>query len=217
MPWGRTPRAPELSAARRRGNRPRLRAIVVRDEGCDRGRLSARISLPIAVLDVAYDDARRSARVAAVVADGFTADDGRAVVADVDDVSPYVSGAFYERELPCLLALLPKLELTNHLLVIDGYVVLDEDGAAGLGLHLHRATGRPVIGIAKTRFRGSTFATEVHRGTGRRPLWVTAAGVDIDDAAASVAAMAGADRRPTLVVRADHLARGLSTTADPRR
>jgi deoxyribonuclease V len=44
---------------------------------------------------------------------------------------------------------------------------------------------------------------------GARPLHVTALGLDAADAAARVAAMHGPYRLPTLLKRADQLARGL--------
>lgn len=166
---------------------------------------------PVVVLDVAYDDENASARAAAVVANaivGGSVVDVVDVVVNVAGVAPYVPGAFFARELPCLLAALAQISLDDHVLMIDGYVVLDEAGRAGLGQHLHEATGRAVIGVAKSSFRGSTFARAVRRGSATRPLYVTAVGVDINDAAAAVAAMAGRDRLPSLVLRADQLARG---------
>lgn len=166
---------------------------------------------PVVVLDVAYDDENASAKAAAVCADAFVAGSGVDAVVDVKGVAAYEPGAFYRRELPCLLAALAQLRLgPDHVLVVDGYVVLDDAGRKGLGMHLHEATGRAVVGVAKTRFKGSDFARAVVRGSARRPLYVTAVGVDVDEAAAAVGAMAGKDRLPVLVVRADHLARGLA-------
>ena len=166
---------------------------------------------PVVVLDVAYDDDNATAKAAAVVAASFDAGVGEDHVVDVRGVADYEPGAFYRRELPCLQAALAQLSLQNDaVLVVDGYVVLDDAGRKGLGAHLHDVTGRAVVGIAKTRFKGSDFAHPVVRGKATRALWVTAAGVDVDEAAAAVATMHGKDRLPTLVVRADHLARGLA-------
>ena len=50
------------------------------------------------------------------------------------DIEPYESGLFYKRELPCILSLLKQVALeTITTIVIDGFVVLDDHGALGLG------------------------------------------------------------------------------------
>lgn len=122
------------------------------------------------------------------------------------EVAEYTPGEFYRRELPCLLAVLaegPPAEVV----VVDGYVGLG-DGRPGLGAHLFEALGGgvAVIGVAKTKF-ASGEAVPVYRGGSRSPLWVTAAGLDAAEAAKRVAAMVGPYRVPTLLKRADHLAR----------
>lgn len=93
------------------------------------------------------------------------------------------------------------------LLIIDGYVDLDPQGSPGLGAYVHAHTGLPVIGVAKTVFRSATQAVTVHRGSGTRPLFVTAAGLGIDEAAALVTAMAGPHRIPDALRQVDALAR----------
>ena len=54
------------------------------------------------------------------------------------------------------------------LLIVDGYCDLDPDGRPGLGSHVHRSLGIPVIGVAKTAFHTATHAILVRRGTGTR-------------------------------------------------
>ena len=54
---------------------------------------------------------------------------------------------------------------------------------------------------------------KVVRGGARRPLYVTAAGLPVADAAALVAGMAGRYRLPDAVRRADALARGHAAPA----
>jgi deoxyribonuclease V len=94
--------------------------------------------------------------------------------------------------------------------VVDGYVDLDPDGRPGLGAHVHAAFGGvPVVGVAKTAFGTATHAARVFRGQSTRPLYVTAAGMTIPDAAALVAEMAGRFRVPDALRRVDRLARGL--------
>jgi deoxyribonuclease V len=126
---------------------------------------------------------------------------------EVPEVAPYVPGAFYLRELPVLAALLEQVEPVD-LLVVDGYVDLDAAGSPGLGAHAHARFRVPVVGVAKTAFHGATHAVPVVRGSARRPLYVTAAGLPLDDAAALVQAMAGTFRLPDALRRVDALARG---------
>jgi deoxyribonuclease V len=132
----------------------------------------------------------------------------RTATALVSGVAPYRPGEFYRRELPPLRAVIPaSAELA--LIVVDGYVDLDPDGRPGLGAHVHEAFGVPVIGVAKTAFAAATHAAQVYRGQSARPLYVTAAGMTIADAAALVAGMAGKFRIPDALKRVDRLARGL--------
>lgn len=59
----------------------------------------------------------------------------------IPEVEPYVSGEFYKREMPCALAILGDLGKPPTMVVIDGYVHLDDLGRPGFGAHLHRALG----------------------------------------------------------------------------
>lgn len=121
----------------------------------------------------------------------------------------YQPGRFFERELPHLTAILDRVDRPIDAIVIDGYVWLAPD-REGLGMHLHRARGVPVIGVAKTRFAGSA-PIEVFRGESRNPLLVTA--IAYDDAAQRIAEMHGAYRIPTLLKRVDTLARTVAATS----
>lgn len=71
------------------------------------------------------------------------------------DIVAYESGAFYKRELPCILQILNEIDLQNiEIIVIDGYVFLDDFQKAGLGFRVFEALeGKiAVIGVAKTSF-----------------------------------------------------------------
>ena len=127
---------------------------------------------------------------------------------------PYVPGEFYLRELPPLLAVIPAGG-GLCLIVVDGYVDLDPDGRPGLGAHVHAEFGAPVIGVAKTAFRDASHAARVFRGYSSRPLYVTAAGMSVTEAAAVVSEMAGQFRIPGALKLADRLARGLEVPAQP--
>jgi deoxyribonuclease V len=123
----------------------------------------------------------------------------------ISAVEPYRPGEFYRRELPPLRAVIPADELA--LIVVDGYVDLDRDGRPGLGAHVHAEFGVPVIGVAKTAFGTATHAARVLRGQSSRPLYVTAAGMTIADAAVLVTEMAGRFRMPDALKTVDRLAR----------
>ena len=127
----------------------------------------------------------------------------------ITDVAPYVPGQFYLRELPCLLAVLGELAAPPELVIVDGYVWLDNDHHPGLGAYLYDALQQQVVvvGVAKTRFARSNVAIEVLRGDSRKPLYVTAAGMDPETAAEHIAAMHGPFRIPTLLKLVDQLSK----------
>jgi len=123
------------------------------------------------------------------------------------EAAPYRPGQFYLRELPPLRAVLDGAGPLD-LLVIDGYADLDPAGRPGLGAHLHAELGVPVVGVAKTAFRTATHAIAVRRGASARPLFMTAAGIPVEQAARLVRDMAGPFRLPDALRRVDALARG---------
>ncbi len=127
------------------------------------------------------------------------------VVRTAGEAAAYTPGRFFERELPYLRAALAGVPEAT-LLIVDGFVWLEPD-AAGLGAHLHTATGLPVIGVAKTSYKDAP-AIEVVRGASAHPLYVTAVGIAAATAASFVTTMHGPYRIPTLLKRADSLARG---------
>jgi deoxyribonuclease V len=163
----------------------------------------------IAALDAAYSDTGASA--ACVVFEGWAAERAsREHVIRSDAAASYEPGAFYKRELPLLLGALRVSGASPDVVIIDGYVWLDGARRLGLGAHLHEALGGAcaVVGVAKTAFADAdAWATKVMRGSATRPLYVTAIGVADADAASNVQRMHGLYRIPTLIGRADRLAR----------
>lgn len=165
---------------------------------------------PIAIVDVHYSG--DSARAACIVAPEWGACDAAETrVSEISGVRPYVPGRFFERELPCIVDVLAKVTSRFGTIVIDGYVHLDEHGKPGLGGHLyvHYGGSHPVVGVAKSAFGQHPSARQVFRGGSKRPLFVTAEGVEAGEAARLVSAMHGAHRIPTLLGMADRIARGL--------
>lgn len=125
--------------------------------------------------------------------------------------SDYESGAFYKRELPCILSLLKKIDLKEgDLIIVDGYVTLDNSGKIGLGGYLYESLNKkyPVIGIAKNGFASKDdLRKTVFRGESKTPLFLTAVGIDTSDIKTNVESMHGLYRMPTLLKKLDQLTR----------
>jgi deoxyribonuclease V len=159
-------------------------------------------------VDVHYlQDSRARAAIVTACDRRFSAI-ARTDTAEVSAGAEYQPGEFYRRELPPLQALIPRSGRLA-LIVVDGFVDLDTKGRPGLGAHVHAEFGVPVIGVAKSPFRTATHAALVLRGRSSRPLYVTAAGMPIADAAHLTREMAGSFRLPDALKLADRLARGL--------
>jgi deoxyribonuclease V len=159
-----------------------------------------------AATDVYYPPQGGAVAAAVICSDAryATAIDQRTV--RLAEVEPYRPGEFYRRELPALCAVLTGLGPLD-VLIVDGYVDLDPDGRPGLGAHAHAEFGVPVIGVAKTSFAAATHAVPVHRGQAIRPLYITAAGIPLPEAADLVRAMAGPHRLPDALRLVDRLTR----------
>ena len=160
----------------------------------------------IGIFDVGYGDA--SALVGVVLLDEF--EDARAAseyVVEAGPVEPYVPGEFWRRELAPLLRAVHPAIADLSVCVIDAYVDLGRARRPGLGRMLHVSTGLPVIGVAKSFYPDTPREYEVRRGSSRRPLYVSAAGFDLDEAKRCIVRMAGDARVPTMFRRADELSK----------
>ncbi len=183
------------------------------------GSLSSPMPTPVSTLlalDVCYE--RDGTAIAAGVAFETWTAAAPSAEFDVRIETPhaYEPGAFYKRELPCLLRALDAFwglpiaqDCVVEAIIVDGYVDLDANGRPGLGRHLYDALdGRiALVGVAKTPFAGIGADHAVLRGASARPLFVTAAGLDLDAAKRAVISMHGAHRIPTLLKRVDRLSR----------
>lgn len=127
----------------------------------------------------------------------------------VNNVAAYESGNFYRRELPCILHVLNEHHLTPNMIVIDGFVWLDGDKKRGLGAHLYHALDKqvPIIGVAKKAFSGIPEKYALLRGTSKKPLFITSAGIDVEQAISHIRTMAGEHRLPILLKKVDRLCR----------
>lgn len=173
------------------------------------------ISLMIAAFDTYHFD--NGSRTGVVLFEDWT--DGVAAKKEVcrlaGSTDQYITGEFYKRELPCIMVALASLEDKIETIVVDSYVQL-APGQPGLGQMLFEALDEKVavVGVAKTRFQTATEAIEIYRGKSTRPLFVSAAAMEVGVAADHVKAMHGNFRMPTLLKLADSLSRGdVSKTA----
>lgn len=171
----------------------------------------------IAIIDVGYE--KTSALAACVtINDWSDAKPAATHAVPISQVAEYVPGEFYKRELPCIQQVLTELHRGPEIIVIDGFVWLDESGKKGLGARLFDELGgnTPVIGVAKTSFATATNALEVCRGTSSRPLFVTAAGMNANEAADAISRMHGSNRIPTMLTLVGRLSKGSAMTSNGR-
>lgn len=127
----------------------------------------------------------------------------------LENVEEYTSGEFYKRELPCILSLINKINLSEiDFIIIDGFVYLNDDFKKGLGAYLYESLQRkiPIIGVAKTDFISLQKNKRLlFRGESKNPLYITAIGIDLDTATSKIHMMLGEYRIPTLLKRLDML------------
>jgi len=133
------------------------------------------------------------------------------ILKNIDKIEPYQAGAFYKRELPCILALLEDIDIPLDAIVIDGYVTLGEEEKDGLGMHLYKTIGQstPIIGVAKKAFIGTPESCQILRGKSQNPLYITSVGISLQASKRLILKMHGKNRLPTLLKKVDQLCRGL--------
>lgn len=156
----------------------------------------------IVAIDVHYRT--NFAKVVAIEFDNWTDSAPKHIYQEyIDQVEEYVSGEFYKRELPCILEILKKIDLSKlEAILVDGYVQLDDNGKPGLGMYVYQSLDEkiPVIGVAKKGFKDNEkHVIKVERGESKNPLYVTSIGVDLEETARHIKNMAGAYRMPDLL------------------
>lgn len=169
----------------------------------------------ILAVDIGYHDG--GARCAGVLFETWqSTQPARVIQVARQDVAPYIPGAFYQRELPCIHDVLAQVAEPLTCIIIDGYVTLGADQRAGLGQKLWESLDPPVpvIGVAKTWFDGTPDEAHLLRGQSKAPLYVTAIGMTLDAAKAHIASMAGPFRIPAMLKLVDQASRG-SLQNDP--
>ncbi|MBW1658387.1 endonuclease V [Flavobacterium quisquiliarum] len=127
----------------------------------------------------------------------------------IDNVEEYIPGEFYKRELPCILSLLNQIDLaTIDVIVVDGFVYLNDEGKYGLGGYLYEKLNKqiPIIGVAKTNFASiEKNKKALFRGDSKKPLYITSVGIDLEEVFKKVESMHGEFRFPTLLKELDRL------------
>ncbi len=127
----------------------------------------------------------------------------------ISNVDEYISGEFYKRELPCILSLLSKIELEKiNVIIIDGFVFLNDENKFGLGAYLYEKLDKkiPVIGVAKKDFATiEKNRIELFRGKSKNPLFITSIGIELKQATQKIKEMNGQYRIPTLLKEVDRL------------
>lgn len=127
----------------------------------------------------------------------------------ISGIQEYVSGEFYKRELPCILSLISNINIKNvDLIIIDGFVYLDDDLKFGLGAYLYHALNEkiPIIGVAKRDFTTIKKNKQIlFRGKSKNPLYITSIGIELESASEKIRNMKGEFRIPTLLKEVDKL------------
>ncbi|MCB9235632.1 MAG: endonuclease V [Bacteroidia bacterium] len=166
----------------------------------------------ILATDVYYYE--KSAKAVGMLLEWEGSEEIEILVAEIPGVEfgEYAPGEFYKRELPCLLELLKQVDLKAiDGIVVDGHIYAGGPDKPGLGARLYEALGEkiPVIGVAKSSFRGNgETVVEVFRGKSKNPLYVSALGIPKERAAAWIQNMKGEHRMPVLLKKLDGLTRG---------
>lgn len=121
----------------------------------------------------------------------------------VINTQEYISGEFYKRELPCILEFLKDYKIEQiELIIIDGFVFLNDDNKKGLGAYLFESLEKkvPIIGVAKTSFHNNkTNVINIYRGDSKKPLYISSIGIEPLKASDLIKNMFGNYRMPDII------------------
>ncbi|WP_027383840.1 endonuclease V [Epilithonimonas caeni] len=127
----------------------------------------------------------------------------------ISEVDAYIPGLFYKRELPCLIKIIEKLDISElEGIIVDGYIYVDNDHNYGLGGKLYEILENkiPIIGVAKTPFyNNKETVAEIKRGESNNPLYISAIGIDLSTAAQKIRDMYGTFRIPNILKTLDQI------------
>jgi deoxyribonuclease V len=162
------------------------------------------------VIDVGYDENKaNSASLSSQNWDDSSPTDTKKIL--LENIADYEPRKFYLRELPCILASLNQYDLDEvDTIIVDGFVWLNSKKKPGLGAYLFEKLDKkiPIIGVAKRKFHGENiFMKTIERGESKNPLFITATGIEVNEAAELIKNMHGKFRIPTLLKAVDQLSR----------
>jgi deoxyribonuclease V len=162
------------------------------------------------VIDVGYDENKaNSASLSFQNWDDSSPTDTKKIL--LENIADYEPRKFYLRELPCILASLNQYDLDEvDTIIVDGFVWLNSKKKPGLGAYLFEKLDKkiPIIGVAKRKFHGENiFMKTIERGESKNPLFITATGIEVNEAAELIKNMHGEFRIPTLLKAVDQLSR----------
>ena len=100
------------------------------------------------------------------------------------------------------MTFLSRQKRLPDIILIDGFVHIKPPGK-GLGSHLYDQTNCLVIGVAKNSLKIACNYALIYRGKSKRPLYVSAIGIDLNRACGWIRSMHGKYRIPTLIKLAD--------------
>lgn len=127
----------------------------------------------------------------------------------ITELQDYIPGEFYKRELPCIIEVLKPIDLQQvEMIIIDGYVYLNNEGKPSLGHYVYEYYNQtiPVIGVAKSNFHNNqTHVRDAYRGKSKNPLYITSIGTDVNIAQSYICNMHGNYRIPHLLKLLDQL------------
>ena len=119
------------------------------------------------------------------------------------EVEEYIPGQFYKRELPCLLKIIEKIDISIlDAIIVDGHIYVDNNFEYGLGGKLYEVLDKkiPIIGVAKTPFfKNKETIRELYRGESKTPLYISSIGLNMDIVIDCIKNMYGKSRMPYIL------------------
>lgn len=163
--------------------------------------------LRVLAIDVYYYE--NKAKAVGVLFGWYDNTPSEMIIEYTDDITEYVPGEFYKRELPCIKKITDRVDLSEvTAIIIDGHIYTDDNHHPGLGFYTWEVLGKeiPVIGVAKKSFHANNKTVkEVLRGESTKPLYVSAIGFDYTNAANYIKKMHGDFRIPTILKELDRI------------
>ena len=118
----------------------------------------------VAGVDIGFEDNYKISKAAVAVFSYPKLELVETAIARIPTAFPYVPGYLSFREIPAILAALPKVKQTPDLILCDGQG-LAHPRRFGLACHLGVLLDIPTIGVAKSRFIGEHEEVPLEKGS----------------------------------------------------